>query len=139
MDWKICAEDDLRRYKQMKIGLLNSKDRLRLVSETVRLPKTSFERRSKRAENEVINALVEIERLTENINSAERLLAIIERGLGSLNDEERRLLEKFYMTNSPSKMRHLSEEFGYEPRTLYRKRDRALTNFTIAMYGLELS
>lgn len=139
MDWKICAEDDLRRYKQMKIGLLNSKDRLRLVSETVRAPKTSFGRKSRRAESEIISALVEIERLSANISSAERLLAIIERGLDSLSDEERRLLEKFYMSSSPSKMRHLSEEFGYEPRTLYRKRDRALTNFTIAMYGLELS
>ncbi len=139
MDWRLCAEDDLRRYKQMKIGLLNSKDRLRLVSESVRSPKTSLGRKSKRAESEVINAVVEMERLAANINSAERLINIIERGLDSLSDEERRLLEKFYMSSSPSKMRHLSEEFGYEPRTLYRKRDRALTNFTIAMYGLELS
>ena len=74
--------------------------------------------------------MVEKERLASNINSAERLLAIIDRGLDSLTDEERQLLEKFYMSNSPSKMRHLSEEFGYDPRTLYR---------TIAMYGLELS
>lgn len=139
MDWRICAEDDLRRYKQMKIGLINSKDRLQLVSEAIRSPKTSLGERSKRMESELINAFVEKERLTANINSAERMINIIERGLASLSEEDRRLLEKFYMSNSPTKMRHLSEEFGYEARTLYRKRERALTNFTIAMYGLELS
>ena len=139
MDWRLCAEDDLRRYKQMKIGVLNSKDRLRLVSEALTSPKVNLGRKNRRTETEVINAIVEKERLTANINSAERLIAIIERGLESLTEEERRLLEQFYMSNSPSKMRHLSEEFGYEPRTLYRKRDRALTNFTIAMYGLEVS
>ena len=139
MDWRICAEDDLRRYKQMKIGILNSKDRLRLISESVRSPKVSFSKHGRRVDSDLVNAMVEKERLTNNINSAERLLAIIDRGLDSLTDEERRLLEKFYMSNSPSKMRHLSEEFGYDPRTLYRMRDRALANFTIAMYGIELS
>lgn len=139
MDWRLCAEDDLRRYKQMKIGILNSKDRLRLISEVIRSPKASFSKHSKRMDSDLINAMVEKERLANNINSAERLLAIIDRGLDSLTDEERQLLEKFYMSNSPSKMRHLSEEFGYDPRTLYRMRDRALANFTIAMYGLELS
>ncbi|MBR3847702.1 MAG: hypothetical protein IKM21_00235 [Oscillospiraceae bacterium] len=139
MDWRICTEDDLRRYKQMKIGLLNSKERLQLVSETMRSPKTSLGERSKRAETEFINAMVEMERLSANINSAQKLINIIERGLASLSPEDRKLLEKFYMSSSPSKMRHLSDEFGYEARTLYRKRERALTNFTIAMYGLELS
>jgi len=139
MDWKLCAEDDLRRYRQMKIGVLNTKDRLRLVSTSLSSRGDVFKRKNGKADSEIINAIVEKERLATNIESAERLLAIIDRGLDSLNEEERRLLEKFYMSAAPSKMRRLSEEFGYEPRTLYRKRDRALAKFTIAMYGLEIS
>ncbi len=139
MDWKLCAADDLRRYKQMKIGILNSKDRLRLISETSTSPRTSLGKRNPARNPGFINNLVEKEKLSSNIKSAEKLIAIIDRGLNSLSEEDRRLLEKFYMSDSPSKMRHLSDEFGYDPRSIYRKRDRALAKFTLAMYGLEIS
>ena len=139
MDWKICAADDLRRYKQMKIGVLNSKDRIRLISATAASPKSSLDKDNPARNSDLINAIVEKERLRSNIKSAEKLLSIIERGLNSLNEEDRKILEKFYMSDSPSKIAFLSDEFGYEPRSLYRKRERALAKFTLAMYGFEIS
>ena len=139
MDWKICAIDDLRRYKQMKVGVLNSKDRLRLVSQAATSPRSSLSKQNPANNPNLINAIVEKEKLNSNIKSVEKLLKLIERGLDSLNDEDRTLLEKFYMSDSPAKIRHLSDEFGYEPRSLYRKRERALARFTLAMYGLEIS
>ncbi len=139
MDWKLCAIDDLRRYKQMKIGVLNSKDKLRLISAAASSPRTSLGKRNPINNPSLINTLVEKEKLSSNIKSTQKLLKIIERGLDSLTDEERALLEKFYMSDCPSNIRHLCEEFGYEQRSLYRKRDRALARFTLAMYGLEIS
>lgn len=139
MDWKLCAIDDLRRYKQMKIGVLNSKDKLRLISQAAASPRTSLGKKNPINNPSLINSLVEKEKLSSNIKSVQKLISIIERGLDSLTDEERTILEKFYMSDCPSSIRHLSEEFGYEPRSLYRKRDRALARFTLAMYGLEIS
>lgn len=136
MDWKLCAIDDLRRYKQMKIGILNSKDKIRLISSAASSPKGSL---NPIKNQNFINALVEKEKLNSNIKSAQKLIKLIERGLDSLTDEERSLLEKFYMSDCPSNIRHLCEEFGYEQRSLYRRRDRALARFTLAMYGLEVS
>lgn len=139
MDWKICAVDDLRRYKQMKIGIINSKEKLKFVENTAMRYNLSNAKRGLRTDTNIINALVEASRLRQNIASTERLTKLVERGLDSLSDEERRIIDRFYMANTPLSTRVLSEELGYEPRTLYRIRDRALEKFTIAMYGIEIS
>lgn len=139
MDWKICAVDDLRRYKQMKIGIINSKEKLKFVENAAMRYNLSNAKRGLRTDTNIINALVEASRLRQNIASTERLTKLVERGLDSLSDEERRIIDRFYMANTPLSTRVLSEELGYEPRTLYRIRDRALEKFTIAMYGIEIS
>ncbi|MBQ5777583.1 MAG: hypothetical protein IIV97_02060 [Oscillospiraceae bacterium] len=139
MDWKLCAVDDLRQYKQIKIGVINSKERLRMLKKTVKNSSYSPGSGQRRLDTAVINALVEGERLGRNITSAEQILKLTERGLGVLDDEEKRVLEKLYMSNSPKTSSLLARELGYEVRTLYRLRDRALQKFTLAMYGAEIS
>lgn len=139
MDWKICAVEDLRRYKQMKIGIINSKEKLKYVEKTAMRYNLSNVKKGLRTDTNIINALVEANRLRQNIAYAESLTKLVERGLKALNEEEKRVVERFYMTSNPLPAKKLSEEFGYEPRTLYRIRDRALESFTIAMYGTEFS
>lgn len=137
MDWKLCAVDDLRNYNQMKIGILNSQDKLRMVrtsAKDVVLPVGS-----RRLDTRVINSLVETERLQENIKRAKKLVSLIDRGLASLTDEERCILEKFYMSGTPRTVTAISDELGYESRSIYRIREKALEKFTLAMYGVEVS
>ena len=139
MDWKICAVDDLRRYPQMKIGILNSRDKLRAVDGFARSAKSSIEKKGRRADSKSVDAIVESERLRKNLKLAEGLVRLVERGLSSLTDEERAVLERFYMSTDVPSMTKLKEEFGYETRSVYRLRDRALMKFTLAMYGVEVS
>ena len=139
MDWKLCAVDDLRQYKQIKIGILNSKERLRMINRTVKNSPYSPGSGQRRLDATLINALVEGERLGRNIASAEQIIKLTERGLGALDDEERKVLEKLYMANTPKTSSLIAKELGYEVRTLYRLRDRALQKFTLAMYGAEIS
>ncbi len=139
MDWKTCAVDDLRRYNQIKIGIINLQERLRIINKSIKHRGTTSNNRRRRMDSDIINALVEGERLQRNITSAESLAALVERGLGSLSDEEKKVLQRFYMSNAPVSSRVLAAELGYEPRTLYRLRERALEKFTLAMYGMEIS
>lgn len=138
MDWKTCAVDDLRRYNQMKIGILNSRDKLKNIESTALSARTSAEKCAKKTASHLVDAIVESERLKTNIEVAESLTTLIDRGLSSLTDHERRVLEEFYMTDNPKGVRRLRDELGYAPRSLYRLRDNALKKFTLAMYGVEM-
>lgn len=137
MDWKICAVEDLRRYNLMKVGILNSQDKLRAIDTSVRHARSSAEKPHKRLDSRVVDAIVESERLKANITAAKNLTSLIERGLGSLSDDERKILELFYMKDTSKPAAHLINELGYSSRSIYRARDRALEKFTLAMYGVE--
>lgn len=139
MDWKTCAVDDLRRYNHMKIGILNSKDKLRALSRVADEGRMLSGKNGKRMDSRLVDAIVESERLKSNISAAESLTALVERGLSSLEHDERRVLEAFYMSDRPKTVRQIKEEFGYATRSVYRLRDSALKKFTLAMYGVEVS
>lgn len=138
MDWKTCAVDDLRHYKQMKIGILNSRDKLRMLESSVNKGRITAGKRGKQTDSRIIDMIVESERLKNNIKVAEELTSLVDRGLSSLTDEERIVLEDFYVSDSPKGAKKLYTELGYAPRSLYRLRDSALKKFTLAMYGVEL-
>ena len=137
MDWKICAAEDLRKYRRMKLGLINSRERLRLVRLGMRNLKNSLHKTYQRTDTEYVNMIVESERIRTNIKICENLLSLIDRGLDSLTEEERGVLEEFYMKTSSPNIIELKDRLGYETRSLYRLRDTALEKFTISMYGIE--
>lgn len=139
MDWKACAVDDLRRYPQMKIGVLNSREKLRTVESLARSAKTSLKRNPGHTDSRLVDAIVESERLRKSLKQTEALIRLIERGLESLTEEERLLLTRFYMSRTTPNITDIKRELGYETRSIYRLRDRALVNFTLAMYGIEVS
>ncbi len=139
MDWKICAIDDLRRYKHVKVGILNSKDRLSVVNGIINdLRKQSDKKGRSLRDTKLLDAVMEAKLLRRNISAAESTMRIVERGLDSLSDDERALLEKFFMQSHPKSASSISKELGYSLRSLYRARDQALEKFTLAMYGVEI-
>lgn len=139
MDWKICAAEDLRRYRHMKLGLKGTKERLRTIRLSARSLRNSLHRTYLKTDTEYVNMIVESERLNANIKLCQNLIALIERGLASLTDEERAVLEEFYMTPGSPNIIELKVRFGYETRSIYRLRDTALEKFTLAMYGISES
>jgi len=138
MDWKNCAVDDLRRYKQMKVGILNSRDKVRMLENSVKDARIATEGHIRNSDSHIIDIIVETERLKHNIATAEGLTSLVDRGLSTLTYDERTVLEDFYMTDNPKGAKKLRDELGYAPRSLYRLRDGALKKFTLAMYGVEL-
>lgn len=139
MNWKMRAIEDLRRYKFIKLGIINSKERLATMNSTTKpLPHKSKKRRTRR-KREIIDAVAEANRLRQNISSAESATTLIERALDSLTELERDTLERFYMDNNPKPVTVISDEFGFSVRALYRIRHEALEKFTLAMYGVAAS
>ncbi len=138
MDWKACAVDDLRRYRLLKTSLLNCREKIGAIKETAASGRAAIKSRgARRTDNRIIDAIVEIDRLRYNISAIEKLIKCIERGLRALSKEERLLLEKFFMSANPANIQEIKASLGYEMRTIYRLRDKALLKFTLAMYGVE--
>lgn len=122
----------------MKLGLINLQERLRTVRLSARSLKSSLHKTYRKTDTEYINIIVEKERLKTNIDLCENLVSLIDRGLSVLDNEERAVLEEFFMKPSPNIV-ELKARFGYETRSIYRLRDTALEKFTLAMYGISES
>ncbi len=138
MDWKACAIDDLRRYKLMKTGIVNCREKIGAISEAAASGRAAIKNNGARhTDSRIIDAIVEVDRLTYNINATEKILRTIERALRAISKEEKFILEKFYISSVPANMQELKKSLGYEQRSIYRMRDNALLNFTLAMYGIE--
>jgi len=63
-------------------------------------------------------------------------LDMVDRGLASLSDEERMVLEGFFLSSSEFAKDDLMDKLCIERSTLYYLREKALRKFTISMYGL---
>ncbi len=139
MDWKIYAIKDLRRYKFIKLGIINSKERLAIIDAEIKTSLHINTKRCARKKTELMAATIEANNLRQSISSAERKTKLLERALDSLTELERNILAKFYMDNNPKPASVLSDELGFSVRSLYRARDEALEKFTLAMYGIDVS
>ena len=138
MDWKACAVDDLRRYNLMKEGIKNCRERICIARGIVTAGRNSLKKNPKRrTDTNIVDAIVEVERLKRNIKVAESLIELIDRGLSALTEKERQVLKAFYMSSEPVNMRTVKERLGYERSSIYRFRDACLLKFTLAMYGVD--
>jgi hypothetical protein len=73
--------------------------------------------------------------LTWRLEQARRWLAYTDRALEVLNPEEKMLLERFFIYPQKGIAERLCSEMGVESSSVYRKRDKALQRFTVALYG----
>ena len=60
----------------------------------------------------------------------------IERGLSVLDKDERHILERVYINSEAKAVERLMAEYGLvEPSGMYKRINKALLRFTVAMYG----
>ncbi len=132
----------MRRYPHLVSSIPNMQERIDILSDKFRSIKsaradaTPVSGGTSTAEDGWINNLVERDRLAENIRVVRRLIELINKGLGALDEREYRVLELFYINRQPNHVERLMDELGYEKSHVYRIRDQALYKFTIGMYGL---
>ena len=141
MNWKNVAMEKLRRYNAMRQALRNIPEELqRLKAEAVLLRSATtdgiFVRGSGgKQEDARINNIVEQQELEQTLKQVRQWLAVTERGLLSLDDEQRQILQRLYLYPQKGGIERLCSELGLEQSSIYRKRDQALLRFTTAIYG----
>ena len=140
MDWKNEAVNDLKNYNLRKRAIESLRDRIRLLEEQIKAvasPKVG-ERvmgGAKKPDEGWLNNITERERLSQSLYIAESMVELTERGLSTLEERERRVLEGFYVTPETDHVFKLCTELFLEKSTLYRLKNEALRKFTLAQYG----
>ena len=69
------------------------------------------------------------------LEQAQNWLACTDRALAVLSKEEKLVLHRFYISPEKGSIERLCNELGLESSSVYRKRDKALRHFTVALYG----
>ncbi|MDP4152867.1 MAG: hypothetical protein Q8865_05415 [Bacillota bacterium] len=142
MDWKQAAIDDLKKYNAQKQSLINIQQRisaLKIKNESIKsrvTDSTPVQGGGCQTEENLLNNIVERERLKLTYAATKRLVTLVEKGLSELSDDEKYVLEMFYIAPEKGNVDRLMDEISVEKSQVYRIKDAALYKYTLRMYGL---
>lgn len=140
--WKYKAIDKLKDYAAQKAALDNIPEEIkRLESEACSIKSATADGSPVKGggsgrEDRILSNIVKREEHKAMLLRAKLAVGMVERGLGVLTTEERHLLDVMYIINEKGRTDRLMDELGLaEESSLYKRVNKALQHFTIAMYG----
>lgn len=144
INYERVALNDLRTHPQREAALENLQARIAALKaqaeglRAVSTDKVPVQGGASRSEERLIDNIVERQRLELNLRAVRPLVAIVRRGLDSLTDEERMVLERFAQDGRRGDRTAdiLAEELHMSRAAVYRREAEALRKFTVACYGI---
>ena len=142
MNWKREAIDKLKHYDAHREALENiPKEIKRLESayagiRSATTDGTPVSGGGNTREDSMLSNIVHRDELKRRLREARLWVAQVDKALAVLDDEERLVLDRFYIHRAKGNVGELCERLNVEQATVYRKRDSALRRFTIALYGV---
>ena len=141
VDWKRVAIDDLRSYALQKDSLASTKELAESIAKRLQSPSGGgYDREPvmggcSTVEDRWIAGIVEKELLWEAYETTAQHISRIEHALAMLSDDERLVLELFYINRPRRYIDELCERLCVEQSRVYQIKDKALSKFTLAMFG----
>lgn len=141
MNWKTEAVDKLRKFDAMRQAVRNIPEeieRLEIDARSIRGARTDgtpVKGGGSKREDALLSNLVHRQELEWTLQQARSWLKTVSGAFGALTPEEKMVLTRFYIYPEQGGVSRLCEELGVEQSSVYRKRDKALQKFTIALYG----
>ncbi len=142
MNWKREAINDLSKYRNQQQSLENIPQRMAALKEDIQSARsakpdnTPVQGGGNMYEDRILNNIITREKLKVNYAIVSRIVSSTEKALNSLSQQQRRVLELFYIDRQQGHVERLCQELGYEQARIYQIKDNALYDFTIALYGL---
>jgi len=142
MNWIKESESELRNFTKIQNDIKTLSDQITSIDyETTSIKCTNFDREringgASRREDWIIENIMKKNELELYYAIAKKHMDLVERGLGSVTKEERRILELFYIERPKNYIDILCDELGYEQSNLYYHKDIALRKFTLAVFGV---
>ena len=145
MNWKSVAIDKLKDYGVKQIGIQNMSEEIQELKvrrrgiRSASADSIAVHGGGSGREDAMLNSIVLQKELEINLQGSQRWIKRVKNGLSILDEEERRILERFYINPERGAAERLSMDLGVDVKTVYHRKDRALRKFTIAMYGVSES
>ncbi len=141
MNWVKEAINDLKTHSERKAGLLNLKEQKEILEDEFVSLKgvsngTPVSGGNSKQEIAWINNIVKRSKIESSIQITQKLVDLVENALNSLSENDRYILDLFYINRTYDYKDRLCEKFNVEEAQIYRMKDTALKNFTICMYGI---
>ena len=141
MDWKQEAAEKLMQYEVRRQSLENIPAEIRRLELDYGALRSSVpdsipaHDSGSRREDAMLTNIVRREELARQLESARAWVELADEGLSALDEEDRLVLDRFYVHRHKGAAERLCEELDREKAQVYRRRDRALKRFTLALYG----
>lgn len=143
MNWKREAIDKLKNYEAHKLALESLPKEIRRLESSfagIRSATTDGTPVSggggSTREDVMLSNIVHRDELKRRLKEARLWVSMVDKALAVLDDEERLVLDRFYIHQVKGVIEDLCGRLNVEKATVYRRRDNALRRFTIALYGV---
>ena len=144
MNWKQEAIDRLRSYTVRRRALTTIPQQMEEVQirrrgiRAATVDGTAVRGGGSGRENMLLDSMVYQEELERRLEMTKQWVSAVEQALAALSPEERLVLDRFYIHPAKGNVERLCEELNIEnPPGVYKRKDRALRRFTMALYGWE--
>ena len=143
MNWKREAEQKLRNYAACRraltaIPLMIEELKCRRKGvRSARVDGRAVSGGTNGREEMLVSSLNRQEELEQRLAATKVYVAGVEEALSALNEEEKLILDRFYIHPIRGCAGSLCEELCMERSNVYRRKDQALRHFTMALYGWE--
>ena len=141
MNWKYEAIDKLKQYEAKKQAIRTLPEeikRLELAIQSIRSATadgTPVQGGGSGREDMYLSNIVRREELGRSLEQAQKWIAFVDAGLEFVAEDERLILDRFYINPAKGNVERLCMELGCEQATVYRRREQALRSFTLSLYG----
>lgn len=141
MNWKHEAIEKLKDYNAKKQALTAIPEEIAQLESAVKgIRSASADGSPSRGggsgrEDMLLSNICKREELRRSLATAKAWVSQVDTALGVLNQEERLILDRFYISPQKGAAERLACDLGVDVKTVYHRKDAALRRFTIALYG----
>ena len=142
MNWKREAVDKLKNYEAHKQALESLPKEIRRLESayagirSAAAGGTPVSGGGNTREDAMLSNIVHRDELKRRLKEAKLWVSMVDKALAVLTDEERLVLDRFYIHRAKGNVGELCERLNLEQSAVYDRRDRALRHFTLALYGV---
>ena len=141
MNWKSEAIEKLEQYDARKQSLRSIPEEIALLESaaakihSINCNSACVKGSGSSREDMLLSNIMKRGELNWALEQAQRWVGLVESGLSILDNEERSILEAFYIRNEKGAADRLAGDLAMDVKTVYRRKDAALRRFTIALCG----
>lgn len=141
MNWKYEAIEKLKQYEAKKRSLQSIPAEIRRLESAMKSIRSATADGSPTIgggsgrEDMMLSNIVNREELERSLDQAQIWVELVDAGMDILSEEERLILERFFIRPEKGAADRLAGDLNIDVKTVYRRKEAALRRFTICLYG----